>query len=265
MDILSTLVVTGVADQQYAARKTFMPAGDIPQRERRVVYTYLVEHEFATVSKLFAQKAQKKKRTRKALATKPTTVKPIPAKKAAVKRAPVKAPVKKAAKKTTISKKAQKVTPKKTLVKKDAPSRAKKASTKATKPPARTTVVAKPPSSRQLKPKTQRVSLVAAPAQHRVSTPPALPVYPPPQPTIAENSVTIQTLGGLSKVISIEPSSTTVSELKQKIQGVTGVPVDQQRLIGNGQVLTPDEALLRDVGVHRGAQVYLILRLRGSA
>jgi hypothetical protein len=278
-----------------------MPVGDYPQRERRVVYTYLVEHQYANLSKLFTPKKTKKlvkkiptsttkaakpiatkakagkkdstKQIKKAaIATKAKAVKKVSTKQMkkaaiatkakAVKKVSSKQKTKPATKKATNAK----VAPARTSAKRPLTEKKRGAGTLTAKPAPKTRIAkraAKVPTTKiaakaQLKPKTQRVSIVAAPAHPLSVAPPAAL-----QLQAVEPSITVQTLGGLRKVIAIEPSSTTVAELKHRIQDATGVPTDSQRLIGRGQVLTPDEALLRDVGVFAGAQVYLILRLRG--
>jgi hypothetical protein len=254
-----------------------MPVGDYPQRERRVVYTYLVEHQYANLSKLFNPR-KTKKLVKKIPASAPKAVKPIATKAKAVKKGPTKQ-IKKAAivtkavsakqKTKPVAKKAtkKKVAPAKTSAKKPSTEKKRAARTVKAKPAPKTRIAKKAtkvPTTKiaakaQLKPKTQRVSSAAAPA-HPLVVAPAAALHP----EAVEPSIIVQTLGGLRKVIPIEPSSTTVAGLKQRIQDETGVPTDSQRLIGHGQLLTPDEALLRDVGVYTGAQVYLILRLRGA-
>lgn len=246
------------------------------------MYTYLVEHASATVEKLYATKHKTKTSKRKvakkssgsdSLSQGAKTVKGRPVVKAVAK--PKAAVLKKAAaaKATTVKKaakdkkkvvaetKTKKVKPSKKAVKAKATPKAKKAKeAKVTKIVAGRKTAVKPSNalSKQITPSLTLAAVAAPP-------PIALIRQPPPLPTPSVPTVTVQTLGGLSKVIPIEPSGTTVVGLKQKVQDVSGIPVDQQRLIGNGQVLGPDDALLRDVGIHAGAQVYLILRLRGAA
>ena len=73
--------------------------------------------------------------------------------------------------------------------------------------------------------------------------------------------IKITTLTG--KTFPIACSATTkVSEVKQKIQDLEGIPPDQQRLISSGRQMD-DEKTLADYTVLQGGKLHLVLRLRG--
>jgi len=74
--------------------------------------------------------------------------------------------------------------------------------------------------------------------------------------------VKIKTLTGKVHPIPATPVM-CVEDLKLAITGVTGTPVDQQRLIFNS-IQVDDCALLGDVGIEAGSVLHLVLRLRGG-
>lgn len=74
-------------------------------------------------------------------------------------------------------------------------------------------------------------------------------------------SIFVKTLTG--KTIQVAASSDEVIiDLKETIQGVEGIPVDQQRLIFSGRQLD-DKLTLADYGIDSGATLHLVLRQSG--
>lgn len=261
--------------------KSIMPAGDIPQRERRVTQVYLVEHEYATLAKLFAGRKLKKLKKRDAKKS------PMPSKKLVgiktatpykkkVAKAPTAARGKTPASVRTKPRAVKKVAkppaakPKKT-VKKAPAARGPKTKTVASKGLAPSS---KPKGTgKKAPPRGPRTKTFAAPPaptfapsppiQFHFGAPLAMPANPdadkPPQ-----NIVTIRTLAGKRIVIPIVPDSNTVKDLKNKVEDALGIPSDQQRLIGAGRELSPDEAPLQTLGIRAEAHIYVLLRLRAQ-
>ncbi len=65
----------------------------------------------------------------------------------------------------------------------------------------------------------------------------------------------VWTLGGKTITLDVE-SSTTVEQVKAKIQGKEGIPADQQRLIAFGKQLA-NRCTLSDYGIERHSKVFL--------
>jgi ubiquitin len=72
----------------------------------------------------------------------------------------------------------------------------------------------------------------------------------------------VKTLTGKTIAFSL-PSSTTIAELKEKIQQKEGIPPDQQRIIVHGKQCE-DHFTLDDCMVVDGSVMHLVLRLRGG-
>lgn len=65
----------------------------------------------------------------------------------------------------------------------------------------------------------------------------------------------------------IEPTE-TIERIKERVEEVEGLPLDQQRLICNhglfGGLQMEDKKTAQDYNLEEGCLIYLLLRLRGS-
>lgn len=78
-----------------------------------------------------------------------------------------------------------------------------------------------------------------------------------------QDMIAVKTFTGKEVQFRTDVGSTTVEDLKKNIFDKEGIPLDQQRLIFNGEQLQ-DFFLLSEYDVTQGATVHLVLRLRGG-
>ncbi|KAL3084225.1 hypothetical protein niasHS_009713 [Heterodera schachtii] len=71
----------------------------------------------------------------------------------------------------------------------------------------------------------------------------------------------VKTLTGKKHILNVHPSN-TIAKCKAKIQNITGVPIDQQRLIFKGKQLEYGRTL-EDYNIENGDQIHLVLRQCG--
>jgi len=71
----------------------------------------------------------------------------------------------------------------------------------------------------------------------------------------------VKNLAGKTITIDLNPNM-TIRQVKEHVEQVENIPVDQQRLIYQGKQLE-DDRTLSDYNIEKDATIHLVLRLRG--
>eukprot|EP01029_Cantina_marsupialis_P023148 TRINITY_DN572987_c0_g1_i1.p1 TRINITY_DN572987_c0_g1~~TRINITY_DN572987_c0_g1_i1.p1 ORF type:complete len:236 (-),score=63.43 TRINITY_DN572987_c0_g1_i1:97-804(-) len=82
------------------------------------------------------------------------------------------------------------------------------------------------------------------------------------KPTPGSYQIFLKKLEGGTQVLNVNGKLTT-AELKKIAEHITGIPVEEQRLLGGGKQLV-DDVTLEDAGINALTTVHLVLRLKGG-
>ena len=74
--------------------------------------------------------------------------------------------------------------------------------------------------------------------------------------------ITIKTLTGQNIIFDVNPT-TTILEVKEKINVRQGIPLDQQRLLFN-EIILEDDKTLDYYNIKENSIIYLLLKIRGG-
>ncbi len=81
---------------------------------------------------------------------------------------------------------------------------------------------------------------------------------------LGKGSMPIQIVMMTGRMVTIKTAChETIEDVKERLQEVEGIPIDQQRLVYMGKQLD-DERTLSDYNIGRNAELHLVLRLRGG-
>ena len=75
--------------------------------------------------------------------------------------------------------------------------------------------------------------------------------------------IKVKTLSGREVDMNVQADYQVVY-IKEKLQEIEGIPVEQQRLIYNGRQMQNDKTL-DSLGIQQGSTLHLVLALRGGA
>ena len=74
--------------------------------------------------------------------------------------------------------------------------------------------------------------------------------------------ITIQTISGFTRVISVEPT-TTIREIKQQLYALEGIEADQQHILLRGSIVQ-DSSTIEAANITEGQVLHMVINLIGG-
>jgi hypothetical protein len=74
--------------------------------------------------------------------------------------------------------------------------------------------------------------------------------------------ITVQTISGNNRVISVEPT-TTIRQIKEQLFSVEGIRADQQNFLYNG-VIIKDTNTIESSNISDGDVIHMVLNIHGG-